>query len=107
MASGWHTRSSTGGPAELRFDHFKVPIEVIFGDIAGRSLSKQPMRPHPDAAMLASRIHACAILHWTRACLIACAWKSRPGQTEKIGASYENRNVGLVMDQRTEMIGVK
>jgi hypothetical protein len=45
MAPRWHTRSSTGGPGELRFDHFKVPIEVIFGELAGRGWSKQPIRP--------------------------------------------------------------
>jgi len=39
------TRSSTGEPGELRFHHFKVPIKVIFGDLASRGWSKQPMRP--------------------------------------------------------------
>jgi hypothetical protein len=63
MAAGWHTRSSTGGLAELRFDHFKEPTAILW--VAGGVSS--PCDPLPDAAMFASCIHPSAIFHWTGA----------------------------------------
>jgi hypothetical protein len=36
--------SHTHQPDQLRLDHFKVPIQVVFGGLAGRKAIKHPLR---------------------------------------------------------------